>query len=525
MNRSQQLRIISVGALFALSLAMAPVAAIAQGKESHETHQNKDGSWTQTDVSKDGSKKETQMDKDHHKTKETDYDTDGTKYKETDWGWDAKEKVDVRRKEHFFAPDGEENLTKEYDENGVLIRVVGWIDGIEIVDTYSGGKWVRRDKKKGGKVIKTETPSSRAADTQKMLLPPPPPPTFSQGVSFSGVVVAVPDRFAQGEAIAFKIVKITGEVVANEPVRLANSQGETIESRTDTAGAVAVTIPGHWIDARIEVLGAAVMTYAATHTGSGRGPALSNPPKIIQAGNVITLHGDGFTPDLAGNTVSLGDQNGLVLGATRNALTVLVPSGAKPGATQMRVTTAGQSTAPVMVTAIDVAFDPGPSTLVAGQRITRTLRIIGTEQKLPVQIEDPAGDAATISNAGQRTSSGGRNNTVSVKLTGTNQGAYSVTAGIDWKRVADVLTEPSPSGRAEAAGRKAGAAAHEANLANYFAQGEDAQMWQNAATEWRRAAKSWRDAQHAWEDGDEARATAAETDAKMHETAARKAIH
>src|SRR5581483_6291901 len=150
------LRNIAWALVLALLLVSVALAEGDKGKENTETHQNQDGTWTGTTTYPDGSKKVTDEDKDHHKTKETKYDPKGNKIEDSDWAWNGKEKVDAMRKRHIY-PHGrtlEEEI--EYDENGVKLKDTVTEEGYVIVDTYSGGKRIKREKVVGGKVVRTE---------------------------------------------------------------------------------------------------------------------------------------------------------------------------------------------------------------------------------------------------------------------------------------------------------------------------------------------------------------------------------
>ncbi len=158
-------------------------AAWPQGEPKNETHQNQDGTWTQTNTHPDGSKTVTEMDKDRHNTKSTEYDAKGNKIEENDWAWNAAEKQDVMRRRHIYKHGSICESVYEYDENGVRLKVTVWCEGYEIIDTYMAGKHIKREKIVDGKVVKTEHFDENGKLIQHSLAQPSAPPVITPGAS------------------------------------------------------------------------------------------------------------------------------------------------------------------------------------------------------------------------------------------------------------------------------------------------------------------------------------------------------
>lgn len=434
LNNFRKLGICGSLALSIASLSSPAFGWQGDGKEHHETHQNQDGTWTQTDTNPDGSKTETRMDKDHHKTSETEFDKNGKPITEITWEWNPGEKVDVKRKIRHHAHDNILESETEFDENGVKTKDTVWFDDYVIVDTYKAGKRIKREKIVDGKVVKTQRFDESGKLIAGNLTSDPVAPAISPGIGINGVVVGAPDQFRPGQPMAFQVVTIAGSVVANEPTRLTNSRGDTMWTKSDNNGNVTAQVPFNWFDLRVEVLGSSAQSVASKFWSSGA-PMVEHPPKFIQPGNLTTLHGNGFSPSLTGNTVTIAGQPGIVVGASANSLRVYVPASVQPGTTEIQISSAGQSLAPVSCTAVSLILDPGPGTMLPGQRVTRIVRILGTEKSLPLDVFDPKDDAAKVDSSGHQTSSGGKNNQIKVTMTGIRQGSYSLGISFNWNGV------------------------------------------------------------------------------------------
>jgi hypothetical protein len=404
--------------------------------------------------------------------------------------------------ETTYDRDGKPKKRESFDKDGKLVR--------EIIYDKDGKPKTRRTFDKDGKLVEEE-------DLAKMDLRPEPPTVFSGATRVQGIVIGMPERFGANEPISFRVVRIDGQVVENDKVEITNSEGETVSASTNQDGVVSTRIPAGWADAVVTVLGAQAMSYLASTGSPGAPVRLNGAPKFIEPGNVVSLHGTNFEPDLLGNTVTIGGRPATVLGATSNSLTVLVPAGSTPGTVKISVANdSGTATADATVIALEVM--PGPSTLLQGQRVTRTVRVVGTQERLPLLVTDSAGDAARVENPGTLYSSGGANNTAQIGVASLQTGAYSFLVGLDWDWVVQGV-------RIAGGKLKAEAAARQANVDEYFGAADDARgrKERNAAREWRNAARSWRDAMHAWQDGDKEAAEAAEAKAKEHEGKARDA--
>ena len=215
------------------------------------------------------------------------------------------------------------------------------------------------------------------------------------------------------------------------------------------------------------------------------------------------------------------------MGASSNSLSVLVPTGATPGKASISVAN-DSGTATGSSTVISIEVMPGQGTLLQGQRTVRTVRVVGTQESLPILVTDPAGDAARVENPGTLYSKGGPDNTVQIGVASLKTGTCSFMVGLDpdfWDRIVDLLERSVQAGHAARAKERAEAAAHQANVDEFFGTADEARgsRERNAAREWRAAARSWRDAMHAWQDGDAKAAEAAEADALGHEGKARDA--
>ncbi len=146
--------------------------------------------------------------------------------------------------------------------------------------------------------------------------------------------------------------------------------------------------------------------------------------------------------------------------------------------------------------------------------MTRTLRVTGTTERVPINIIDPPGDAAKASTCGLMMSSGGENNVVNVRLQAMSAGAYSLKASLNSgdsqaevdRRNADLSEKDaagwrsSPSNSKEEAQQKANAAANSDKAAADWKKAAEArdkgkvaeaELWEKAAQARDHAASDW----------------------------------
>ena len=450
----------------------------AAGRKIQETTKEfgKDGKPTRT--------VQTEYDAGGNPTKQTEYGPDGKKTKETEWNDDS-------RTETEYEKDGKTKKKEtKYDK-----------DGKKISETeYKKGKPVKKTEyDENGDPIPDD-------NNEQGALP--------SGAALDGLVVMMPDQVEPGP-MTFTVATLTGAVLPEQEVTLSGGSAGSMTVKTDENGQATVDVPTGWHGVRAQVLNTvatALVVRALSSGGSGK-PVIQDPPPQMTPGRLVNLHGQRFSHRLAENVVTMGGTRARVVGAAPNALTVVVPNIAT-GRTDVQVVTNGRASDPVKTDMITMVWDPGPNTLMNHQTVTRTLRIKGTTESVPVVVTDPPTDSATSSVRGLTYSSGGENNVVQTKLSAVRAGVYSLRATLASASDAEEDRRNAEFARKDAAGWR--------ESAKNDTDQKRKEQKQNAAGNSDRAASNWDKAADARDKGDNERADQLEQAARKREEAARE---
>lgn len=519
-------RRIAMLASLVIGLVIAAPGVRAEPPGGDDTTITKEGDGWKSTTTKDGKVvNEKHTDKDGHLTKQTDFDSKGKKEKETDYVWDPKAKREKKSKETTFRNDSEKpGCERDFDENEVVSCETYYDEnGGRVRLIFVGGKpvrWEKWDDKKKQWVLHKVIHAS--------VQPPQGPPVFTPGAGevLQGVVIAAPETARPGAPIAFSLVSLKGEVLGGKPVRLTGDNGESVSAASNATGTVTATVPPGWKDFVITALGAHSFVMLSPNDTSEL--AITQAPPVLQPGSIGSVHGTGFAPSIDGNVVKLGNSSAVVLGASPTCIAFFVPKTAETGLQSLSVSAGSNRAAPVQVRVVSLSFDPGPSTLLAGQSATRNVRIEGTRDPMRIRIDDPSNDGATILNPGYRWSSGGSDNLVPFTVQAVRPGPFTANASINFRWPEFDVEDLVRRARVNRAGHRAEVAAAEANKNDYFADGStsasDKARNRKAAAAWRDAARKWMEAREAWAEGDTDKALAAEAAARGLEGKAADAL-
>ena len=399
------LRNIAGALLLALLLVSVALTEGGKGKEKTDIQQNQDGTWTGTTTHGDGSKTVTDEDKDHHTTKVTEFDAKGKKIKECDWVWDDEKKKNFVQKCHIYPHDKTLESETEYDENGVKLKETVKEEGYDIVDTYAGGKRVKREKIVGGKVVKTEHFDKDGKLIQHSIAQPSPSdvitPSGAQDQATTQLIGIVYDKDSRpGDQISAtattdpaKYRNIPTLGVVEMPVPRGTNGQATLEGvvvdlgdgrkqpatgllglavgQAATAIPITITLQGSGARAAQAQVPLAQGPSPITVRDSGKASDFNTPPVVR---DVSVIHGP-----LSGNTqaihMTLDDQPVTILAATPRSAVFELPPNTTPG-THTLILRDGNRSASASLVKTALTMQAGQSQLLKGQSTNYTATVL-----------------------------------------------------------------------------------------------------------------------------------------------------
>ncbi len=257
-------------------------------------------------------------------------------------------------------------------------------------------------------------------------------------------------------------VVMTGAVVAGEPatVSVINPQGQTLSGvvvevanqriKTDESGRAIFTVPQgaslsgaviaeekgskKKLIAAIAGLSGAASAVVLTRDGNGAvkaPPQIKSLPHFVQPGQV-TIGGEHFSGDAAGNVVNLGDRTVPVLASSPVELVAALPSDLPLGRQPLTVTTAAGTSEPAYTEAVQLRLEANKTTLRRGQSATLRLIVKGTEKPVDLKVANltPQNIRLEKGSVAIVRTSGGRYNSSSLKVTGIDPGIFQIAADI-----------------------------------------------------------------------------------------------
>jgi len=314
--------------------------------------------------------------------------------------------------------------------------------------------------------------------------------------------ILMPDRFAPGHPMTFSVASLDGNVIPD--ARVTFTGGDSTETvTTDQDGRGIFSVPVAWKAVRARIFESTAVALAVSAGTSGR-PVIQSVTNPITPGGLISIRGNSFDPEPSANLVTINGVPAIIHGAAPNALSVEAPADLPARAkVHVVVIASGEASSPFKADVVTLSWDPGPGTLVTGQKVTRTLRVTGSTARVPIRLIDPPDDAAVSDARGEVRSSGGTSNTVVVRLHAEAPGNYSLHSNLINGHTDEVALDRL---NAEASRR----------IADALRRVNKAQ----AAQEAEKGADSWKEAAKARESGDTVQAERLEKAALLHDDAA-----
>jgi hypothetical protein len=240
-------------------------------------------------------------------------------------------------------------------------------------------------------------------------------------------ILLLPKRIVMGEKATLAVLDANGRLTPAVTVNL--STGEQVV--TDATGRARFSAPANpgVIYATIGKRPERVYTTILTHTEAPASPTqVALVPRFASLADRFELSGSGFCGDADENRVRVGGKAGLVLASSPAYLIVLPPEDLTFGAATVEISCGQQSSAPFSLSFVELSLEANSSPLSPGEHRALTVRVHGTDSKVPLQARNLAPAVARLAGGkGEEISStGGPDNYARFDLVGMGRGNFAV---------------------------------------------------------------------------------------------------
>lgn len=234
-----------------------------------------------------------------------------------------------------------------------------------------------------------------------------------------------------GQPATLAVLSVAGQLLPGATVEFTGGAQVT----TDATGRATFAAPAEPGVLVARIAGAKVTvtaTVVAPADSIPDGVTLSDFPRIITLNDTFRVSGTGFRGEAEANRVLLRDQPALILAASPVALVVQPGPRTAPGAAQFVVEVGGRSPGPVPVTLVALELNADKPQLAPRERGQLTVRVVGSEQRLTVEMRNLTPEVITLSrgNLHRVITSGGPTNAATVRMTGKSEGDFSVSVRV-----------------------------------------------------------------------------------------------
>jgi IPT/TIG domain len=225
---------------------------------------------------------------------------------------------------------------------------------------------------------------------------------------------------ANGAALEGVVVDI------NDARYVSDNHGRVVFVAAGVAGTVVASLP-----ALREAQPAEAQVVSAFNNVPVQ-PAMESAPRHVLAGDQAAITGSGFDGDAAANTVKLDGQDVPVLASSPSEVVIDVPQDTALGSHDVVVETPQGATEPRRMNVIRLGVQADSAVLMRGKRGKLQVTVSGTDEAVPLRVVNQTPQIITLADgdASQVTTSGGRDNHVTLKARGENPGAFRITAEI-----------------------------------------------------------------------------------------------
>ena len=244
----------------------------------------------------------------------------------------------------------------------------------------------------------------------------------------SARILLLPKRIVTGERATLAVLDANGRLTPGVTVKF--SSGE--QAVTDTTGRASFSAPPNpgVIYATLGDRKERVYTTILTHVEA---PAnltqVTLAPRFSTLADRFELSGSGFCGQADENRVRVAGKPSLVLASSPAYLIVLPPEDLPAGSAQVEISCGQQSSAPFSLAFLELSLEANSSPLAPGERRALTVRVHGSDSKVPLQARNLAPRVAGLTggSGGEISSTGGADNVARFDLIGKERGNFAVS--------------------------------------------------------------------------------------------------
>lgn len=241
-------------------------------------------------------------------------------------------------------------------------------------------------------------------------------------------ILLLPRRIVAGERATLAVLDVNGRLTPGVTVKFSNGDQFTTDA-TGRALFVAPLNPGV-IFASIQGRGSRVTTTVLPSTEAKPDfLEVSSAPQFASLTDRFELLGRGFCGQADANQIKITGQPALVLASSPASLVVLPSLDLEPGAATVEISCAKQQARAFSVVFVRLDLEADSSPLKPGEHRALTVRVQGTEAKIPLEARNLAPEIAELGggNPARLSSSGGQENIVRFDLVGRKNGSFLIS--------------------------------------------------------------------------------------------------
>ncbi len=156
---------------------------------------------------------------------------------------------------------------------------------------------------------------------------------------------------------------------------------------------------------------------------------ISSAPRFASLTDRFEFFGRGFCGEADANLVKIAGQPALVLASSPASLVVLPPLDLESGAATVEISCAKQQARAFSVVFVRLDLEADSSPLKPGEHRALTVRVQGTEARIPLEARNLAPEIAELGggNSARLSSSGGQENIARFDLVGRKKGSFLIS--------------------------------------------------------------------------------------------------
>jgi hypothetical protein len=241
-------------------------------------------------------------------------------------------------------------------------------------------------------------------------------------------ILLLPKRIVAGETATLAVLDVNGRLTPGVTVDFSNGD-HVVTNTTGRALFVAPLNPGviyATIAARPTRVYSTILTPAEASATSLQ---VESAPRFASLADRFELAGRGFCGEADANTVRVAGKPAIVLAASPTNLMALPNADLPPGPAAIEVSCAKRSAQAFSITFLALSMEADASPLAPGEHRTLTVRVAGTDAKVPLEARNLSPEVAELAggNPAKASSTGGPENAARFELVGRARGNFLIS--------------------------------------------------------------------------------------------------